>query len=222
MLLHRDLERSKKAYAYVCPDDVCLKNQTRTYEESIKGGDGSKEARKAAYDKWRPGSNAAAHLILGNLIREGWAFYFGTTASGPATGKFFEFLKKQGYRIRLIHITAPDDVRWGSIQERDKSFIQTTEQDVKEKALLLPQRIMDTFLKYADDIEFYYRDGVKEEARLAATWTRHAGGSEISGTLSVQDRPRYDQIKAIHNAAITALKRTDLAWESTVESHSIV
>jgi hypothetical protein len=54
----------------------------------------------------------------------------------------------------LIHVSAPDDVRWGSIQERDKTFVQTTEQDIKEKWLLLPQRINDTFLKYADRLSF--------------------------------------------------------------------
>lgn len=46
--------------------------------------------------------------------------------------------------------------------------VQTTEQDVREKGLLLSQRINDTFLKYVDEIKFYYRDGVKQDAVLAA------------------------------------------------------
>jgi len=204
-------------FAYVCPDDVCLQNQTRTYKAELESGTGSKEERLAAYNKWRPGSNAATHLILGNLIREKYAFYFGTTSSGPATGKFFEFLKKQGYRIRLIHVTAPDDVRWGSIRERDKTFVQTTEQDVREKGLLLPQRIKDTFLAYADEIEFYYRGDVKEDAQLAAKWIRNDSSSEALGTLQIISIPQYEQIKTIHNAATEVLKRPDLRWEATVE-----
>lgn len=220
--LKQDLEDNlfqEKRYAYICPDDVCLQNQTRTYKTELEKDESSKEARQNAYNKWRPGSNAATHLILGNLIREKYAFYFGSTSSGPATGKFFEFLKAQGYRIRLIHVSAPDEVRWGSIQERDKTFIQTTEQDVKEKGLLLPQRISDTFLKYADEIEFYYRDGVKQDAILAAKWLRNESNEHL-GTLQIMASDQYERIKAIHNEAAKTLNRPDLFWESTVEKSS--
>ncbi len=221
--LRQDLEANValgKNYAYICPDDVCLKNQKRTYVADIEDSDQSTPARQSAYNKWRPGSNAATHLILGNLIREKYAFYFGSTSSGPATNKFFEFLKDQGYTIRLIHISAPDEVRWGSIQERDKNFVQTTEQDIREKGLLLPQRINDTYLKYADEIEFYYRDEVKCDAVLAARWLRNQDPSELAGTLQILDQKQYDQVKSVHNAAVELLKRPELLWEGTVEANS--
>ena len=221
--LRQDLEanaREGRNYAYICPDDVCLKNQTRTYVADIETSDGSMEARQNAYNKWRPGSNAATHLILGNLIREGYAFYFGSTSSGPVTHKSFEFLKTQGYTIKLIHVSAPDDVRWGSVQERDKNFVQTTEQDVMEKGLLLPQRINDTFLKYADEIEFYYRGDVNQDAVLAARWLRNEKGSEPVGTLEVVKPKEYEQIKAVHNAAVGILNKPELVWEEAVESKS--
>lgn len=206
-------------FAYIDPDDVCLREMERTYGRMVAAGDGSPEARLAAYNKWRPGSNAAAHLILANLIREKFAFYFGTTSTGPATWRFFEFLKRQGYEISLIHVTAPDDVRWGSIRERDKTFVQTTEDDVREKGLLLPQRIRDTYLRFADTIEFFYRGAVHEDARLAATWVRQADGM---GDLQVGDVALYEQIKEVHNAAVRALKIPDLLWEVTVERSSKV
>lgn len=218
--LKQDLEENKaqgKNYAYVCPDDVCLKGQTRTYVTDLTNTDESKEARQNAYNKWRPGSNAATHLILGNLIREKHSFYFGSTSSGPATGKFFEFLKTQGYTIRVIHVSAPDDVRWASIQERDKTFVQTTEQDVHEKGLLLPQRINDTFLKYADEIAFYYRDAVNQDAVLAARWVKN---EDVTGTLHIIQPEQYEKIKTVHNAAVNILKKPELLWESTVEAQS--
>lgn len=219
--LNQDLEtnaRQGRNYAYICPDDVCLKNQYRTYIADIQSGDQSKEVRQTAYNKWRPGSNAATHLILGSLIRENYAFYYGTTSSSPATWIFFDYLKKLGYRIRLIYVSAPDDVRWESIKERDKTFVQTTEQDVIEKGLLLPQRINDTFLKYADEIEFYYRAEVKRDAVLAARWLR----DDKNGTLRILDQSAYDKLKAIHNDAIKVLNREELAWELTVESAKIL
>lgn len=221
--LRQDLEAHAsegRNYAYICPDDVCLKSQTRTYIADIASSDQSIAFRQNAYNKWRPGSNAATHLILGNLIREKCAFCFGSTSSGPATGKFFEFLKMQGYTIKLIHVSAPDDVRWSSIQERDKTFVQTTEQDVKEKGLLLPQRINDTFLKYADEIEFYYRGDVKKDAILAARWLRNEDASEFTGTLQILEPKQYEQIKLVHNAAVGILNKPELIWEDAVESKS--
>ena len=200
--------------AYTDTDAVCLKQLELTYQAEIASCDGSKEARLAAYNKWRAGSNAANHIILANLIRKKISFYFGTTATSPATSIFFDYLKKQGYEIRLLHITAPDDVRWQSIQKRDKSFVQTTEKDVREKGILLPQRISDTYLKYADRIDFYFRDGVEKDAELAATWIR---SEPLSSRLTIVNRDSYAEIKRIHNAAIDSLSMPHLCWEESVE-----
>jgi len=222
-LLEADLKNQEAIYArrfsYTDPDAVCLKQQRRTYQFDI-GKDTSPAARFAAYNKWRPASNAANQLILANLIREKYFFYFGTTATSPTTGKFLEFLKAQGYMIRILHITAPDEVRVKSIQERDKTFIQTTPEDITEKGKLLPQRISDTYLKYADRIEFYYRGGVDEKAQLAATWTRNEKGAEKLGLLEILDPSTYEEIKKIHNTTVKALNRLDLKWEDTVEKQS--
>lgn len=220
--LRQDLERNIGNYPYLDPVDVCLKNMERSYQTDLKSSDGSLESRKALYNLWRPGSNAAAHWVLANLIREGYAFYFGTTSTGPASWRFFEFLKAQGYQIRLLHITAPDDVRWESIKERDKAFVQTTEESVKERGMLLPQRINDTYLKYADRIEFYYRGAVKEDARLAAIWVRSPEGARHLGTLRIINLHFYEQLKAIHNTTVALLDRKELLWENTVEANSQV
>jgi hypothetical protein len=208
-----------KYFAYVCPDDVCLQGQSKTYKSDLDKSGNTPDACLKAYNKWRPGSNAATHLILGNLVREKYAFYFGTTASGPATNKFFEFLKGQGYRIRLIHVSAPDEVRWESIKERDKTFVQTTEQDVRDKGMLLPQRINDTFLEYADEIDFYYRDNVSHDAVLAAKWSRNHEGQKFSATLQLVNPEAYGKVKAIHEQAIKTLERPDLSWEASVETN---
>lgn len=211
--MRQELEAAGNNVAYICPDDVCLKSQTRTFLKDVEATGVSEEnvaERLSLYNKWRPGSNAATHLILANLIREKYNFYFGTTSTGPATFRFCDFLKKQGYQIRFIHISAPDDVRWESLKERDKTFVQTTEQDVREKGLLLPQRIADTYLKYADLIDFYYRGGVREDAHLAARWVKGEG-------ISIVDPEDYQKIKTLHNTAIESLNLPELAWETTVE-----
>lgn len=117
-------------------------------------------------------------------------------------------------------MSAPDDVRWGSIQERDKTFVQTTEQDVREKGTMLPQRINDTFLQYADEIDFCFRDAVDGDAVLSAKWLRNEQGDTSQGTLEIVDEERYNQIKSIHNQALEKLNMPDLKWEDTVEARS--
>jgi hypothetical protein len=223
-LLRQKLDAAAKDgsnFPYVCPDDVCLKSQTRTYVADIEASDGSFKAREAAYTKWRPASNAATHLLLANLIKEKFAFYFGTTCSSPMTFKFLEFLKDQGYRIKIVHVSAPDDVRWGSIQERDKTFVQTTEEDVREKGKMVPERINDTFLKCADEIEFYYRPAVASDAILAATWVKATDDSSTA-KLIVLNKEAYEGVKTIHNAAIETLQKPELKWEKTVEENSSI
>ena len=207
-------ELEGKNIIYICPDDVCLKQQTRTYKADMEsGGD-----LVAGYHKWRPASNAITHWALGKIVQDKYAFYFGTTSTGAKTGSFFEFLKQQGYEIELLHVSAPDDVRWDSIRERDKEFVQTTEKDVEEKGKLLFERIQDTYLAYADTIKFYYRDEVDGDARLAACWTREEGGA--IGNLAVYRDADYQQIKNIHNAGVASLGRPDISWENTVEANS--
>jgi predicted ABC-type ATPase len=215
--MRQDLK--EKRYAYICPDDG-LKSHTRTFVNDLTKSDQSVRAIQKAYNKWLPGSYAGAHFILANLIRDNYAFYFSTTSSGPYTEQSFEFLKKQGYQIRLIYVAAPDEVRWASIQERDKAFVQKSEEkDVKEKGLLLPQRI-NAFLKYADIIEFHFRSEVNQSAQLAALWYRNPEGSRNLGTLRINDNEAYLKIKEIHDLATLFLNRPDLDWGVTVEQHS--
>ncbi|MBS0629287.1 MAG: AAA family ATPase [Verrucomicrobia bacterium] len=214
-ILKADQERTGKHFAYTDPDAVCLKHGLkRTYQADIDSGDHSIQARKAAYNKWRPGSNASNNLNLANLIRDGYAIYFGTTATSPHTWRFFDFLtQKHGYKIRLIHISAPDEVRWNSIKLRDREFVQTTEEDTTAKGLLFPERISDTYLKYAEQIDFYYHAAVERDAIHAATW--HSQGK----SLIIHDPEAYERIKALHNdMVIEKLGKPDLVWEKTVEA----
>lgn len=196
-----------RQFAYIDPDDVCLKKQRHTYLKDIEASDGCFESHKAAYDKWRPASNAANHIILANLIRDHVSFFFGSTSSSPYTNRSFDFLKRHGYEIRLIHVTAPDDVRWKSIQKRDQTFVQTTEKDVKEKGVLVPQRLQDTYLPYASEIDFYYRAGVDEPAQLAKKVILSAlenGVATETRRVEYGSSEAMEGVKKIHDEAVDA------------------
>lgn len=208
--------------AYICPDDVCLKGQDKTYNADVTAG----MDKGDAYTKWRPASNAANHIILGNLIRgdaEGNRFplFFGTTSQSPFTGGFYDHLKKHGYNVRVIHVSAPDAVRAESIRIRDKTFVQTTEADIRDKGLEVSKRVQDTFLKYADTVDFYFRDQATGDAKLAARWTREEQSPSLKGRVEIFDSAAYEGVKAVHNGATAALKEKGQeaqTWEEAFES----
>lgn len=212
--------------AYICPDDICLRQMSRTWKREIDATEKSQEDRLNAYNKWRPGSNAACHLILANLILNRCSFHFGTTSTGAQTKYFLSFLKTHGYQIRLLHITAPDDVRWASVDLRNKGeegregFVQRTEKDTRDKGALFPQRIRDTYLEYADEIEFYYRDRADADARLSARWIRTTGDNQPMGKLEITSDQDYNRIVEQHNRVVGELKLPELTWENTVLKHS--
>ena len=87
---------------------------------------------------------------------------------------------------------------------------------------MLPERINDTYLKYADIISFFYRKEVDQEAALAAVWLRNPAGSEKPGTLRIYDNDLYERIKSVHNEALKQSKTPDLLWEDTVEASSVI
>lgn len=232
ILLRRLLQTEKGEghhFAYDDPDDVCLREMERTYQQELKEKLDplkdlpeeerialERQIRQDLYNKWRPGSNAAAHIILAHLIRENYSFYFGSTSSSPMTANSFDYLKKLRYRIHLVHVSAEDSVRWESIRERDKHFVQTTEEDIVEKGKLVPQRISDTYLKFADRIDFYYREKRDSEAVLGATWIR-GSNQETPGDLTIQDLTAYASLVKVHNAIVGSLPDSErLLWEASV------
>lgn len=237
-LIKQNLYLKKNSFAYICPDDVCLKSMKSTFlkelNESLNAlgenatNDEILQVRQRLYNKWRPASNAAAHLILANVIRQGYSLCFGTTSTPPTSVGFYQFLKKQGYTIHLIHVTAKDEVRWKSVKERDTRFVkerdtrfvQTTKQDVLEKGFLFAQRLQDTYLKYADRIDFYYRDKYNESAVRGATWIKLAEKkleSKNEGILTVVSQPAYEKIQEVHDGICSFLGREDLFWSASFQ-----
>jgi hypothetical protein len=218
----RKKEESSGKVPYICPDDVCLKQQANTYNADIKAG----MDKSDAYTKWRPASNAANHIVLGNLIRgdgkgKRYPLFFGTTSQSHLTHLFYTHLKEHGYKIRVIHVSAPDTVRKESIKIRDKTFVQTTDEDIRDKGLEVTKRVQDTFLKLADTIEFYYRSEATKDATLAATWTRDEASSPLQGKVAILNKEAYEGIKATHNIATQVLKdkgEEAMTWEEAFES----
>ncbi|MCI0381881.1 MAG: zeta toxin family protein [Chlamydiae bacterium] len=206
-------------FPYLCYDNVGLKNM-RIYNKKIEHSDGSKEAHLQIYNYCRPGANAFTEILKAHFIKQQISVLFDSTSTSPHIGTFFDFLKKQGYRIEIIYVAAPDDVRWESIKKRDKEFVQTTEQDIVEKGKLLPQRIPD-YLKYADKIDLYYRGKVDNPAVLTATWEKTMLFQK-KGKLQIIDQQHYENVKKIHNEAIKVLNKPELSWENTVEANSVI
>lgn len=210
-LLKSELAKRKAKddhYCYVCPDDVCLKNMSATFcsMRSFLNASTPDEAlsnAKRCYYKWRPASNAAAHLLLAHLLKGGFPIAFGTTSTSERTPKSFSFIKSLGYKIELFFVVAPDPVRYASIENRNRRFYQSTDKDVLEKAYFLMDRLKDSFIPYADVIHFYWREHWDQEPILAASWKRDGPlRSYESGVDFLLDE---SEVKVLHRACYDAL-----------------
>ncbi|MCY4044128.1 MAG: zeta toxin family protein [Cellvibrionales bacterium] len=148
--------------------------------------------KEAQLIKWRPASNYVAHLGLAHAIKNGKAFYFGSCSAGAETPKFYEFLKREGYTVEVVHVSSPKSVRLASITERNKLFYQSLPWDVAKKAAEVVNRIADTFLSKADKVSFYWRGGITSNAGLASEW------SKKEGTMKIAESDAYSQIKKQH------------------------
>lgn len=197
-LLEATIAKEKNTSPYIDPDAVFLKHLMKnSYQAELatllaQPDADEKKIRKDMYEKWRPASNYLTHIWQAYLISQKSSFIFGTTASSPQMESTFSYYKTQGYKINLIHISAPDQVRWDSIQRRDKTFVQTTEEDIREKGQLVPQRINDTYLAHADNIEFYYREKADTDAVHTASWFRDK-------KIVIHNQEKYDALVALHN-----------------------
>lgn len=194
-------------YAYTCYDDVCLKEMRRTYGAMVKE-DPSPEGQARAYNKWRAGSHLALNLINAHLVKGRFNFYFGTTCSSPMTCKFFDFVRKYGYQsITILHVTAPDQVRWDSV--KGHTFTHTTSQDIINKQLMVHERIQDTILKYGNRVYFYFRPEADKDAILTSTWT--------PGKLDIVAPEMFKVMRDLHDKVCEGMKKPELKWANTVD-----
>jgi len=187
--LNQKLEKGKN-FKYIDPDEVVLKNMHATF---IKQLEENPDQAQEAYDFWRPASNAINHWTLANMIKMGHSFFFGTTSSSPHTGKFFDLLKEKGYEIRVLHMTAPDEVRVESA--KNHGFCHTTKQDIVEKGQMIFDRINDTFFSKADKISFYYRKEAHQEGIKAATWVKT---EDAKGQWKIHDQQAFEEVIKAH------------------------
>lgn len=205
-LLESIIAKDNNTSPYVDPDAVFLKRLMKnSYQAELdkllaEPGADEKQIRQDMYNKWRPASNYLTHIWQAYLISQKSNFVFGTTSSSPQMGSTFKYYKDQGYKINVIHISAPDQVRWDSIKLRDKTFVQTTEEDIREKGKLVPQRINDTYLASADNIEFYYREKADGDAVHTASWFRDK-------KIVVHNPEKYNAMVALHNQL-----ETNIPW----------
>lgn len=216
-----------KPVAYICPDSVCLQmsrtfqaEKTRKIKEILEKGEPAQDSIRQlyldCYNKWRPASNGAAHLLLAHAARQGWSICYGSAPTSETFCRICDFFKAQNYSIRFAHMTAPDKERWESITKRDQHFVQTTEKDVIKKRQGVACRLPD-YLHYAKRIDFYYRNHPSKGCELAAIWQRPP--SSPKPTLTILYPENYKKIQKYHNASLQQ-KREKWCWETLVDENA--
>ncbi len=161
--------------AYIDPDQRALKFMVHTYlsqslsarvvaEQPLYGN-----AVKAAYEKWRGGSNFIALTLLEEAFASRRSVAYGTTSTGEHTPKFLANVKAAGYEVTLLLCSCEDPFRQKAVQYRneEQKFYQSTPEDALANGKLFPQR-MAAYFAYADVLQLFWSDDLAHPERLAA------------------------------------------------------
>ena len=171
---------------YVDPDQRALKFMVNTYYDrglnnyKISQSKDYQTAQKAAYDHWRAGSNYIANTLLNEAIAGGFDIAHGTTLTGPHSGALLKKIKDAGYQIILVLCGAEDSLRVETVRYRNEvqGFYQTDPGDVKDKALLFPQRLKDYF-DHADELWIHWSEQLTSPLSPAAHFFLNGKKAEI-------------------------------------------
>jgi predicted ABC-type ATPase len=159
------------------------------------------DAQIKAYDVCRPASNIISLEIMNDAIENGYSVAHGTTLTSPHIAGLLQSLKNQGYEVHLLVCMASDETRASAANHRctAQGYYQSTPEDVREKGILLPQR-MQTYFEYADELGFFWRKGANENATLAA---------QIKGQkFEIVDHEAYQALVNYHDTSKTSEIKT--------------
>lgn len=162
---------------YLDPDPRTLKFMVHTYYAKslsplvISSTDSYDHVIKNAYEKWRGGSNYIVLSLLEEAFTGGRSIIYGTTSTGAHIPNFLAKLKENGYQIVLLLCSCPDDVRYEAVNYRNGivRFYQSSPEEAVSKGLLFPQR-MGAYFAHADQLYFYWSDGLFVPERLGGIW----------------------------------------------------
>ena len=153
-----------------------------------------KAAQVRAYDVCRPASNILTLEIMNEAVDKGYSLVHGTTMTGAHVGSLMANLSEKGYEIDLIICMASDETRAQAAAHRSnvQGYYQSTPEDVREKGILLPQR-METYFLYADNLSFFWREDSTSNAVLVAK-------SMKGSNLEIIDEIGWSMLSSKHNA----------------------
>lgn len=174
-----------------------ISSTTNNYDQVIKN----------AYEKWRSGSNYIVLSLLEESFAAGRSIIYGTTSTGGHIPSFFAKLKENNYEIVLLLCSCSDDVRYNAVDYRNRvvRFYQSSPEDAVGKGTLFPQR-MSSYFAYADQMYFYWSDGLFTPERLAGIWR--------NGKMEVYDNEAMQQFVDKYEKDRIALQETGIAIPS--------
>lgn len=199
--LLKDIKEENKDFSYVFsdPDQGAL-----IYMDAyIKAVDNStkKAVLKAAYDKWRGGSNYISNTLLNKAFEGRYNIVHGATSQGTPVS-FYQDLKQKGYKIYLVFCASSDENRVKAIENREnvQHLVQSTPEDARNKADAVYRRFGDYFAA-ADKVDIYWTDTFSQGSTLAATY--------VDKKLTIQDQDAFDHFVKDYNDRLAALNSVE-------------
>lgn len=151
-------------------------------------------AQRRFYDVGRPASNYSTLRVLNDAVHRGYDVAHGTTMTSPHVGGLLQSIKGAGHDIHLLVCSASDELRMELVQHRigKQGNYQSTPEDVRNKGILLPQR-MPIYFEAADTLLLFRKDKPFESANCIAQYA--------DGQKGILDQTGYNAfIQQYHQA----------------------
>ena len=184
------------------------------------------EPCKQPLEAWRVWKPLADHITQ-FLQKEALAHRCSILAEADPTDPFLSLLlkalKEHSYAVKIILLTAPEDIRRKSFKEP----LSAREDDrFYEQAQAFSLHTTSLYLEAADEVEFYLRNRLDTKPSLAATWVKSDFRLQSQGSLYVFDESLFEATCRVHDLTLQYFAESQgqesfTCWKDLLSQHTL-
>jgi hypothetical protein len=171
-----------------------------------------------SYREWIPLGDLILKFLQQAAIETGCSIVAEKDATDPSLPILLQALKEQEYAIKIIHLTAPEDIRFKAFE---KALTAEENQQFYEGAELFASKLSQGYLSTADEVEFYLRNRLDAKPEIAGCWIKTAS-HPLHGDLKVFDVSKMASIARVQNLALKYLAEKNgeanfVSWKDALD-----
>lgn len=172
---------------------------------------------------WKPLGDLIVKFLQKEALMNKCSIVVEADPTDPSLELMLRTVKAYCYSIKVIHLTAPEDIRRKCL---DEPLSKEEDEKFYEGAQLFSSNTTSSYLEAADEVEFYLRNRLDTKPMLAATWVKSKSSKPVKGTLHVFDESLLNGISRVHDLSLRYLAEIKgfasfTSWRDLLDQHCI-